>query len=616
MSKYIEKTKISTYYFQKSLLRLPIPKLEDTLSRYLNAVQPVVSKEAFEKTQLHVKEFDHNLHAQLLKFDNDNKHTSYINQYWLDMYLSDRRPLVINVNPQVRLRDDPNSMKNNLLQRSCSLISSSVRFYKTLKDGQLSPDIFHTKPEYSKSKWFPTLMNLMPTSYAFYGAAALGAYPLDMSQYKNLFQSTRIPIANDKDILQVFPDSKHIIVQLGTQFYTMNVLDESGNQIPDHKIYAGLRSIVNTGNSSEKDDLGIGLLTTLPRDEWGKHRKLLIDNGNQEALSMIDSALFAVSLENQDVVTNDDLSECFLYGNGSNRWFDKSFQLIITKNGKASVNFEHAWGDGVAVLRYLNETFQDSVKQGPIDETQCVDAKNVQTLNFQINDAMKDVLIDAKKKFLKWTNDLVVTSGESSISKDEVQKFKIGIDGLLQMTIQLAHYKLHNKFVATYESASTSAFKHGRTETIRSCTNESVQFCKTMCDSNATSQDKHIALRNAVKKHGVLTKAGVMGQGFDRHLFGMKQMALAHNSKMPALFTDESSDIMNKIILSTSTLSSPHLEGGSFGPVNEDCYGVGYGMEESSLFQLSAYRKDASQLSELLVSSLQEIHDVLASNSI
>ena len=37
------------------------------------------------------------------------------------------------------------------------------------------------------------------------------------------------------------------------------------------------------------------------------------------------------------------------------RWFDKSFQLVLCKDGKAAVNFEHAWGDGVAVLRFFNE---------------------------------------------------------------------------------------------------------------------------------------------------------------------------------------------------------------------------------------------------------------------
>ena len=40
------------------------------------------------------------------------------------------------------------------------------------------------------------------------------------------------------------------------------------------------------------------------------------------------------------------------------RWFDKSFNLIVTKNGLSAINFEHSWGDGVAVLRFFNELYR------------------------------------------------------------------------------------------------------------------------------------------------------------------------------------------------------------------------------------------------------------------
>ena len=41
------------------------------------------------------------------------------------------------------------------------------------------------------------------------------------------------------------------------------------------------------------------------------------------------------------------------------RWVDKSFSLIMDGNGKAAVNFEHSWGDGVAVLRLVREICRD-----------------------------------------------------------------------------------------------------------------------------------------------------------------------------------------------------------------------------------------------------------------
>ena len=44
-------------HFQPSLPRLPIPKLSDTCTRYLDAVRPVTSSEVFSRTETVVTDF-------------------------------------------------------------------------------------------------------------------------------------------------------------------------------------------------------------------------------------------------------------------------------------------------------------------------------------------------------------------------------------------------------------------------------------------------------------------------------------------------------------------------------------------------------------------------------
>jgi hypothetical protein len=66
--------------------------------------------------------------------------------------------------------------------------------------------------------------------------------------------------------------------------------------------------------------------------------------------------------------------------------------------------------------------------------------------------------------------------------------------------IQLAYYKVHgltNGPVATYESAHSRLFFHGRTETIRSTSTESLAFVSAMLDPNASVciQDKIRSLK-------------------------------------------------------------------------------------------------------------------------
>lgn len=192
-----QKSQVPTMHFQKSLPRLPIPKLEDTLKRYLAAQKPISSNEAYENTEKYVKQFQNSegvvLQKLLLEQDKRNKHTSYISDSWFDMYLSDRKPLPINYNPALVFKNETRDKYNSQLLRTTNMLISSLRFMKSLNAGILNPEVFHLKPEKSDTDFFRLVTKLLPSSISWYGAYMFNAYPLDMSQYSKLFNSTRIP---------------------------------------------------------------------------------------------------------------------------------------------------------------------------------------------------------------------------------------------------------------------------------------------------------------------------------------------------------------------------------------------------------------------------------------
>jgi len=197
------------------------------------------------------------------------------------------------------------------------------------------------------------------------------------------------------------------------------------------------------------------------------------------------------------------------------------------------------------------------------------------------------------------------------VSSKSVKKLGVGQDGLMQIAKQLAHYRLHGFLVATYESANHAAFKHGRTETIRPATSEALNFCRAM-ESDATPEEKAASLRRAIARHGSVTKAALMGQGVDRLLFGLRKMAEIEGGDMPTLFKSPEHAKWAKIIISTSTLDAPSLDGGGFGPVNDDCYAVGYAMRADDCgYIVSTYREDGVQLAELLSKSLRDMVKLL-----
>ena len=107
-------------------------------------------------------------------------------------------------------------------------------------------------------------MRLLPRSVSFYGAAAVGAYPLDMSQYDNLFRSTRLPGA-ERDALQTYEGTRHIMVQRGGSFFELEVLDADGGTLPLAQIRWQMQQIVDAPDEAKPHEaVGLSPPLTLP----------------------------------------------------------------------------------------------------------------------------------------------------------------------------------------------------------------------------------------------------------------------------------------------------------------------------------------------------------------
>lgn len=566
-------------------------------------------KEEFEKTKKVVGEFEEKegkkLQEELVAKDKANKKTSYISKPWYDMYLESRDPLPINVNPFIQLAEDP--LKREMVSRGASLIRSAVRFYETLKAEKLEPDVFVMKG--SKYDKYKHLLHLLPSSIASYPAILLKAYPLDMSQYKFLFGTSRVPKVG-KDSLQQ-NSSLHAVVVHNNCFYKLFLYSEEGKACSEEELAAQLKQIVEEKSECARGE-EVCLLTTENRDVWAKAREELITSShvNSRSLEEISSAMFVVSLEKESHDNFEASNRQFLHGEGRNRWFDKSFSLILDPKGNAAVNFEHSWGDGVAVLRFVEEVHKDSLKKTPVDLSHLPSVGKPHKLEWRLSAATKEAIREAGERFDCHAKSVDYAHGRVELGASLFKKKGISPDGTLQMAFQIAYYKMYGSTVSTYESASTAAFKHGRTETIRSATVESLQLTRSFLSPSSTTHEKREALHKAAAKHSLLTREAVMGQGCDRHLFALRDLSRREHpsSPLPTIFTDPSYSILNQNILSTSTLTSPSIRGGGFGPVHSNGFGVGYGvMDEFCEFNVTSYSGDTKDFVQCIIQTLKEI---------
>ncbi|XP_051164325.1 carnitine O-palmitoyltransferase 2, mitochondrial-like isoform X2 [Leptopilina boulardi] len=612
-------------HFQASLPRLPIPKLEDTCQRYLNAQKPLLTDEQFAKTKSYVDHFLKNegqtFQNELIATDKKNRHTSYISEYWYDMYLRDRKPLPINYNPILVYNQETDERYNDQLVKATNLIVSSIRFMKSLRAEVLEPEVFHLNPKKSNTELFRKVTGMLPSWISWYGAYAFKAFPLDMSQYANLFNSTRIPQLV-KDRIYLDKSARHLVVMRGGNFYSFDVLNSDGTLVTPKKIAANLNFILQDKKEITKNPIGI--LTGAERDQWAEAREHLSKIGNDDILKKIDSAAFVLILDDETIGEEyKKLVHHFLHGDGKNRWFDKSFSLIITKDGYAGVNFEHSWGDGVAILRYFQDIKADISKHlwfRPEDRVLISNINpDVESLEFKLDEKVKNVIQLEGKKYKEWTDSLSVDYMiYEGFGKDEVKKFGISPDAIMQLTFQLAFYKQEGKSVASYESCSTAAFKHGRTETVRPCTEQTKNVCSILADKSTKISNAELKkmIIDCSKAHTELVKNGAMGQGFDRHLFALRKMQEEFGENKSALFEDPAFSAINYNIISTSTLSTPILLAGGFGPVVPDGYGIGYMIQDKRLGAVvtsySQHRK-ASEYVKNLQAAIEDLHRVMIS---
>ncbi|CAH2351090.1 putative mitochondrial carnitine O-acetyltransferase [[Candida] railenensis] len=637
---------MSTLSYQSTLKKLPIPPLDETCVNYLKVLKPLQTEKEYERTVEAVQQFLKDgtgkyLDSELRKYGESRN--SYIEQFWYDSYLNYDSPVVLNLNPFFLLEDDPfhnESMTlNPQVKRAASLTLSSLKFIRALRNETLPVD---------------KLRN---------------GQPLCMYQYSKLFGASRIP-TDDGCLLQSDPKSNHLVVMSKSQFYWFDVMDNDNNIIlSENELCVNFTSIIHDSLKSPNDEIAkssFGVLTTENRRIWAKIRssKAICDNEvNKEILSIVDSSLFILCLDDLALEDLSDLAKNMLcglsildkgvqVGTCTNRWYDK-LQIIITKNGKAGINFEHTGVDGHTVLRFVSDIYTDSI----LSFAQLINGNSpslweqdnkIQQSRARAGSVGGSEYVTIPRK-LEWelTPDLslALRFGETRLSdlinqnefkhlefkrygSSTIKKMKYSPDAFVQMAFQATYYALYGKVECTYEPAMTKQFFHGRTEAVRSVSQESNLFVRKFFDSQVSNSEKLKYLSGACNKHSDQTKQAASGHGVDRHLYALfciwkryvseaeeheeemsatalkgedsistinggntqsassDETLLGGDSKykvLPSIFADPGWDRLNNTIISTSNCGNPSLRLFGFGPVSANGFGLAYIIKDDSI---------------------------------
>ncbi|EPS25730.1 putative mitochondrial carnitine O-acetyltransferase [Penicillium oxalicum] len=655
-----------TFANQDSLPKLPIPDLEDTCRRHLEALSALQTIREHEETKAAVHEFlktEGPILQEKLKTYASSK-TSYIEQFWYDSYLNFDNPVVLNLNPFFLLEDDPTPARNHQVTRAASLVVSALSFVRAVRREELPPD-------------------------------TVRGTPLCMYQYSRMFGTARLPTDNGCVISQD-PSARHMVVLCRGQFYWFDVLDDNSDLIMTEKdISLNLQVIIEDAAQTPIQEAAkgaLGVLSTENRKVWSGLREIMTKDSasnNAECLNIVDTAVFVLCLDDTEPSSTAELCGNMLCGTSevvkgvqvgtcTNRWYDK-LQIIVCKNGSAGINFEHTGVDGHTVLRFASDVYTDTILrfaktingQAPsLWATSSPDpAKrdpssfgNVSTTPRKLEWEMTPELNIALRFAESHLSDLLhqhefqVLDFEG-FGKNFITSMGFSPDAFVQMAFQAAYYGLYGRVENTYEPAMTKFFLHGRTEAIRTVTPEAVEFVKTFWGEN-TAELKIDALRTATQKHTAMTKECSKGQGQDRHLYalyclwqrtfddsffpdngsaggysspsegmlselsedglstspdsGSNRGMRAAVPPTPAIFSDPGWDKINTTVLSTSNCGNPCLRHFGFGPTSADGFGIGYIIKDESIsFCASSKHRQTGRLMHTLESYLFEIRKLL-----
>lgn len=146
----------------------------------------------------------------------------------------------------------------------------------------------------------------------------------------------------------------HVLVIRRNKFFIVHVTDADGEPLSQRDLQFQLQAVIDLAGPTEAEVRPVGVLTAWGRSEWASAREQLVADGNEALLERAEASALAVCLDDFAPETKADVARALWHGDGRNRHFDKSVQIVVFKNGKAGLVGEHSMMDGMPVSGWLN----------------------------------------------------------------------------------------------------------------------------------------------------------------------------------------------------------------------------------------------------------------------
>ncbi|WP_225435327.1 choline/carnitine O-acyltransferase [Bacillus aerolatus] len=565
-----------------------MPQLNDTKSKLLEWIKPLVSKEQFQETTDVINRFfEGNGEAQKLqeKLHEWNKSIdgSWLKPFWDDLYLKYRGSLPTGMHFNILLENKLYKNRYTMSELAGKVSYLVTELYHLIIDEEVEP-------------------------------ATMNGIPLDMGQYKKFFRSVRIPrLERDEfSVAEFDKKNNHIVILYKNNVYKVPVTNNEGAIYQSKEIATAIETTFRSDNS---EGVNVGIFTTVERDKAAKvYDQLIVSKVNAEILQTIADSLVVISVDEESENSQEAIKNLML--NSTNKYCDKTIQVIITKNGELGYSIEHSAVDGTTIFTVISHVNEGLCKED--SETVYTTEKTaVKKMKWEISKEIQESLTQFQKDHIRTKNNYHVKSRIfKDFGSDEIKKMNMSPDAFFHMALQIAQYRTFGLMRSVYEPVSVRFFYEGRTECARATSMEKLNLVKALEDGEQDNEVLYSLMQKASAAHALRIKECRKGLGVERHMYGLEQMYYLHGAdlgmkEIPEIFKDKGYLTMRHDFISTSGMAYDNVKYRIFGPVVEGGFGLAYILLDDSISinvsSKTSEKENAKKLTDHLVDALNEL---------
>ncbi|WP_086350358.1 choline/carnitine O-acyltransferase [Candidatus Enterococcus clewellii] len=559
--------------------KLPVPELTHTMSQLVEWAAPFLTdleQRDFEKI---VKQFSTNEGLKLqerLELHWQETEGSWLADFWQESYLNGRGYVQSETNFGLVIQDEAHRCVSSRAEKAAQLIYQLTKIYLAFVEESYPL-------EFAKNKQH-----------------------VDMSYYENFFGSCRTPTI-DKDLFFKNEQANNYVLILNEgNYYQLEVIDSSGNLHSLKSILENINYILAVKQPALSGERDLAYLFGVDRSNaYQAYQQLNRQKENAENCQLIETALFILSFtDGKDETVEERVATMLL--NGQDQIFTKTLQALITKNGSIGFNIEHTAVDGVPTMNLLAKVF-DAIKMETLVTSQRQETSLINRLSWQFSPELLEMLVRCRRAVEEEAAAYSIHHRTvDGIGKNVLKELKISPDAYFHMALAVAQKDVFGCLKSVYEPVAMRGFYGGRTECARSLSTQKKIFSEAFLNKEKAFEKAELTelFLDGIAAHSKRLVKCQKGLGVERHLFGLQKM-VPDSLDAAYFFQSEAIKKLTRNFLSTTGIPSDLLESFSFCPVDQEGFGLYYGILEDRIVLTISSKKEQREEGKLLIQQLE-----------